>query len=66
MIDELVLARTSPHHSMNYRSAVVYGAAREVTGSDELYSAARAIAGHVLPGERTTRPNRATPTGARR
>ena len=32
VIDELVLARTSPHHSMNYRSAVVYGTAREVTG----------------------------------
>ena len=50
VIDELVLARTSPHHSMNYRSAVVYGTAREVTGSDELYSAARAITRHVLPG----------------
>ena len=50
VIDELVLARTSPHHSMNYRSAVVYGTAREVTGSDELYAAARAITRHVLPG----------------
>jgi nitroimidazol reductase NimA-like FMN-containing flavoprotein (pyridoxamine 5'-phosphate oxidase superfamily) len=27
VVDELVLARTSPHHSMNYRSAVVFGAA---------------------------------------
>lgn len=50
VIDELVLARTSPHHSMNYRSAVVYGRAREVTDLDELYAAAKAITRHVLPG----------------
>ncbi|HLB39927.1 MAG TPA: pyridoxamine 5'-phosphate oxidase family protein [Actinomycetota bacterium] len=50
LIDELVLARTSPHHSMNYRSAVVYGHAREVTDPEELYAAARAITHHVLPG----------------
>jgi len=50
VIDELVLARTSPHHSMNYRSAVVYGRAREVTDETELYEVARAITRHVLPG----------------
>jgi len=50
VIDELVLARTSPHHSMNYRSAVVYGHAREVTDPDELAAAARSITRHVLPG----------------
>jgi uncharacterized protein len=50
VIDELVLARTSPHHSMNYRSAVVFGRAREVTDRDELSAAARAITRHVLPG----------------
>jgi nitroimidazol reductase NimA-like FMN-containing flavoprotein (pyridoxamine 5'-phosphate oxidase superfamily) len=50
VIDELVLARTSPHHSMNYRSVVVFGRAREVTETDELYAAARAITRHVLPG----------------
>ena len=50
VIDELVLARTSPHHSMNYRSAVVFGRGREVTDRDELYAVARAITRHVLPG----------------
>jgi nitroimidazol reductase NimA-like FMN-containing flavoprotein (pyridoxamine 5'-phosphate oxidase superfamily) len=50
VIDELVLARTSPHHSMNYRSAIVYGLAREVTDESELYAAAEAITRHVLPG----------------
>lgn len=50
VVDELVLARTSPHHSMNYRSVVVFGHAREVTDQDELYAVARAITRHVLPG----------------
>ncbi len=50
VVDELVLARTSPTHSMNYRSAVVFGTAREVTDHDELIDAAAAITRHVLPG----------------
>jgi nitroimidazol reductase NimA-like FMN-containing flavoprotein (pyridoxamine 5'-phosphate oxidase superfamily) len=50
VIDELVLARTSPHHSMNYRSVVVYGTAREVTDPEELRAVAKAITHHVLPG----------------
>jgi nitroimidazol reductase NimA-like FMN-containing flavoprotein (pyridoxamine 5'-phosphate oxidase superfamily) len=50
VIDGLVLARTSPHHSMNYRSVVVYGTAHEVRDEAELYAAARAITRHVLPG----------------
>jgi uncharacterized protein len=50
VVDELVLARTSPAHSMNYRSVVVYGHAREVTEEAELRAAARAITHHVLPG----------------
>lgn len=50
IVDELVLARTSPAHSMNYRSVVVFGRAREVVDPDELHAAANAITGHVLPG----------------
>lgn len=50
VVDELVLARTSPTHSMNYRSAVVYGRAREVSDIAELRAAAKAITRHVLPG----------------
>ena len=49
VVDELVLARTSPAHSMNYRSVVLFGRAREVTEHDELLAAAKAITGHVLP-----------------
>jgi nitroimidazol reductase NimA-like FMN-containing flavoprotein (pyridoxamine 5'-phosphate oxidase superfamily) len=50
VVDELVLARTSPAHSMNYRSAVLFGRGREVTDLEELRAAAKAITRHVLPG----------------
>lgn len=50
IVDGLVLARSAFHHSMNYRSVVLYGRAREVTEPDELLTAARAITRHVLPG----------------
>lgn len=34
-IDGLVLARSSFHHSMNYRSAVIFGKAKEVHGEEK-------------------------------
>jgi hypothetical protein len=36
LLDGLVMARSAFHHSMNYRSAVVFGTAREVTGQEKL------------------------------
>ena len=50
LVDGLVLARSAFHHSMNYRSVVVFGAAREVTDVDEKLTAFRAIVDHVMPG----------------
>jgi nitroimidazol reductase NimA-like FMN-containing flavoprotein (pyridoxamine 5'-phosphate oxidase superfamily) len=50
IVDGLVLARSAFNHSMNYRSVVVFGKAREVTDPDELHTAARAITSHVAPG----------------
>ncbi|HTG47262.1 MAG TPA: pyridoxamine 5'-phosphate oxidase family protein [Actinomycetota bacterium] len=50
IVDGLVLARSAFSHSMNYRSVVLYGRAREVTEPGELLEAARAITRHVLPG----------------
>src|SRR3954451_3248645 len=50
VVDELVLARTSPHHSMNYRIAGVFGRGSAVSDRDELSAVARAITRHVLPG----------------
>jgi nitroimidazol reductase NimA-like FMN-containing flavoprotein (pyridoxamine 5'-phosphate oxidase superfamily) len=50
LIDGLVLARSVFHHSMNYRSVVVYGRAREVTDPTEKFEAQRALVEHVVPG----------------
>jgi nitroimidazol reductase NimA-like FMN-containing flavoprotein (pyridoxamine 5'-phosphate oxidase superfamily) len=49
LVDGLVLARSAFHHSMNYRSVVVFGAAREVTDIDEKRTAFRALVDHVVP-----------------
>jgi nitroimidazol reductase NimA-like FMN-containing flavoprotein (pyridoxamine 5'-phosphate oxidase superfamily) len=50
IVDGLVMARSAFNHSMNYRSVVVFGTAREVTDEDELHTAAEAITSHVAPG----------------
>jgi nitroimidazol reductase NimA-like FMN-containing flavoprotein (pyridoxamine 5'-phosphate oxidase superfamily) len=50
LIDELVLARSAQHHSMNYRSVMVFGTAREVTDADEKRRGLRAVIEHVAPG----------------
>jgi uncharacterized protein len=50
LLDGLVLARSAFHHSMNYRSAVVYGLAREVTDTQEKWDAQRALVEHVVHG----------------
>jgi uncharacterized protein len=49
LIDGLVLARSVYNHSMNYRSAVVLGRAREIEGGEKL-RALEAIVEHVVPG----------------
>ncbi len=50
IVDGLVLSRSAANHSMNYRSVVVYGTAREVTDPGELLVVARSIVEHVIPG----------------
>lgn len=50
LLDGLVLARSAFHHSVNYRSVVVYGAAREVTEVAEKLLAFDALIEHVVPG----------------
>ncbi len=49
IIDALVLARSAFHHSMNYRSVVIYGHAREREG-DEKMEALRIVSDQILPG----------------
>ncbi len=50
LLDGLVLARSTFHHSMNYRSVVVLGQATEVTDPDEKMAALKAIVDHVMVG----------------
>ena len=54
LVDGAVLARTAFGHSMNYRSAVVYGAARRVDDPAERDRALRLIVDHVVPGRSAT------------
>jgi nitroimidazol reductase NimA-like FMN-containing flavoprotein (pyridoxamine 5'-phosphate oxidase superfamily) len=48
--DGIVLARSAFHHSMNYRSVVVLGTAREVEGTAAKLTAMRALVDHLMPG----------------
>jgi len=50
LLDGLVLARSAVHHSMNYRSAVVFGQARLVTDTEERVEALRRFTDHIVPG----------------
>ncbi|HEX5949762.1 MAG TPA: pyridoxamine 5'-phosphate oxidase family protein [Actinomycetota bacterium] len=50
LLDGLVLARSAFHHSMNYRSVVVYGHPREVVDPQEKDMAQRALVDHVAHG----------------
>ena len=50
LVDGIVLAKSQFHHSLNYRSAVVFGTAREVTDPDEKKLALKAIVEHLVAG----------------
>lgn len=50
IVDGLVFARSAFDHSINYRSVVVLGRAREVTDEAEKVNALRTIAEHIAPG----------------
>jgi nitroimidazol reductase NimA-like FMN-containing flavoprotein (pyridoxamine 5'-phosphate oxidase superfamily) len=50
LVDGLVLARSAYHHSMNYRSVVVFGIAREVTVEADKRVAFERLIDHIVPG----------------
>lgn len=50
LIDGLVLARSAFHHSMNYRSVMVFGRMTVVEDAVEKDAALRALVEHVVPG----------------
>ncbi|MFI6739882.1 pyridoxamine 5'-phosphate oxidase family protein [Nonomuraea sp. NPDC050451] len=50
-VDGIVLARSVFHHSVNYRSAVIYGRARLVTDPEERMAGLRALSEQLAPGQ---------------
>lgn len=50
IIDGLVLARSAFHHSMNYRSVVIFGRARLVEDPEEKMAALLALSEHIIRG----------------
>ncbi|TBR57989.1 pyridoxamine 5'-phosphate oxidase family protein [Mastigocladus laminosus UU774] len=50
LLDGLVLARSAFHHSMNYRSVVVFGTAAIVESPEEKLAALHAFTEHVISG----------------
>ncbi|MGK2929263.1 MAG: pyridoxamine 5'-phosphate oxidase family protein [Acidimicrobiales bacterium] len=49
-VDGLVLARSAFHHSMNFRSVVVFGVAEQITDPAAKAAALDAIVEHIVPG----------------
>ena len=50
LVDGIVLARSAFHHSMNYRSVVIFGTAVAVTDPGEKNEALRLFTEHLVPG----------------
>ena len=50
LVDGLVLARSAFHHSVNYRSVMVFGTATAVTDPDEKLRALLAVVDHMAAG----------------
>jgi hypothetical protein len=49
LLDGLVLARSIFHHSMNYRSVMIFGKAKVISDGMEKLGALRALTEHVVP-----------------
>lgn len=50
LLDGLVLARSAFHHSVNYRSVVIFSKAERVTNMQELYHALEIFTNKMQPG----------------
>ena len=57
LLDELVLARTAFHHSVNYRSVVLFGRATSIEDTDEKLAALATLVDRIAPNRsRACRP----------
>lgn len=59
LVDGLVLAKSLYHHSLNYRSAVIFGSGQIVNDPDTVIDALRILSEKVMPGrwEDARQPN---------
>jgi nitroimidazol reductase NimA-like FMN-containing flavoprotein (pyridoxamine 5'-phosphate oxidase superfamily) len=67
LVDGLVLARSTFHHSLNYRSVVIFGCATGIEAPDEKAAALATVVDHLLPGrtDDARPPNASELTGTR-
>ncbi len=61
LLDAMVLARSTFHHSMNYRSVAILGTATAIEGEEEQRRALDVLVDHLVPGRAAEArpPNRA-------
>jgi len=52
-VDGLVLARSAFHHSLNYRSVVIFGRGNKIIKKDEKLAALKRISENIVPGRWT-------------
>ncbi len=50
LMDGIVLARSAFHHSMNYRSVVIFGPGKIVDDPEEKWNALKVVSDHLIPG----------------
>jgi len=50
LVDGIVLARSAFHHSLNYRSVVVFGKGKVVENPNEKWNALKIVSDHLVPG----------------
>lgn len=57
MLDGLILARSAFHHSVNYRSATLFGSTKKIEEKEEKTKILKCIVDHMIPGRwETLRP----------
>ena len=59
LLDGIVLARSAFHHSLNYRSVVIFGKGDLVNDPNEKWNALKTVSDHLIPGrwEDARQPN---------
>lgn len=60
LIDGIVLARSAFHHSVNYRSVIIFARPEKIINEEEKNEALKTIFDHIIPGrwEDVRKPNK--------